>query len=91
MRTAGTRRKTNQDEHHRADTEIHQIFHNDIASVFRSGKARFHHGKARLHPKHQGSATSLTKNLSQLPIYSENMKGILAEAFWKADILKISA
>ena len=46
----------NQPEHRRADAEVHQVFHQNIAGVFRPGKARFTQRKACLHEEYQGSA-----------------------------------
>ena len=45
-----------QEEHHRPDAEIHQVFHNDVPRVLRPGKAGFHHSKAALHKKHENRA-----------------------------------
>ena len=49
-------RKPDQDKDHRADTEIHQVLHQDIARVLRSGKSCLHHGETCLHPEHQRGA-----------------------------------
>ena len=40
--------------HDCTDTEVHQVLHDDIARVFRSGKTCFAHGKSRLHPEYEG-------------------------------------
>ena len=40
----------------RADTEVHQVFHQNIAGVLGPGKAGLAHRKARLHEENQGSA-----------------------------------
>ena len=40
-------------EHHRADTEVHQVLHDDVAGVLRPGEACLHHRKACLHPEYQ--------------------------------------
>ena len=45
-----------QEEHHRPDAEIHQVFHNDVPRVLGPGKAGFHHSKAALHKKHENRA-----------------------------------
>ena len=36
-----------------AESKVHQVFHNNIAGVFRPGKAGLHHSETRLHEKHQ--------------------------------------
>ncbi len=43
-------------KHCRANTKIHQIFHDDIPGILSSGKPSFHHGKACLHEKYQGGS-----------------------------------
>ncbi len=48
--------EANQDKDDGADTEIHEVFHQDIAGVFGAGKACFYHGESRLHPEYQGGA-----------------------------------
>ncbi len=35
------------------DTEIHQVFHNDISCVFRSCKSGFYHCESRLHKEYK--------------------------------------
>ena len=40
----------------RADAEVHQVLHQDVAGVFGPGQTRFTQGKARLHEKHHGRA-----------------------------------
>ena len=47
---------TDKVKYYRANCKIHQVFHNNVARVFCSGKARFHHGKAGLHKEYQRSA-----------------------------------
>ena len=42
-----------EDKHDSSDTEVHQVFHQDISGIFRPCKAGLHHGKASLHPKYQ--------------------------------------
>ena len=39
--------------HNSAYAEIHQILHNDITCVFRSGKSGFTHCESRLHPEYK--------------------------------------
>ena len=46
-------RVAQESEHDRADTKVHQVFHDDVAGVLGAGKARLYHGKACLHPEHQ--------------------------------------
>ena len=64
--------ETDQDEYNRADTEVHQVLHDDIAGIFGSGKAGFHHCKASLHPEYQSRADQIpytpyfTHNLTSL-------------------------
>ena len=64
--------ETDQDEYNRADTEVHQVLHDDIAGIFGSGKAGFHHCKASLHPENQCRADQIpytpyfTHNLTSL-------------------------
>ena len=43
-------------EYRRTQSEVHHIFHNDIACVFSAGQTRFAHGKTWLHKKYQGGA-----------------------------------
>jgi len=45
-----------QDEHHRAQAKVHQVFHQDVAGVLGPGKAALHHGKAALHEEDQHGA-----------------------------------
>ena len=45
-----------QNKHHRADTKVHQVFHNNIAGVLGSGKAGLYHSKAALHKENQHCA-----------------------------------
>ena len=39
----------------RPDTEIHQVFHENVAGVFGAGKPGLTHGKPRLHEEHKRS------------------------------------
>ena len=48
--------EAHQPEAGRADAEVHQVLHQDVACVFRTGKARLTQGETRLHEEHQGSA-----------------------------------
>ena len=48
--------KADQDKHHRADAEIHQVLHNDVSRILRPGKSCLDHRKSGLHPEHQRSA-----------------------------------
>ena len=43
-----------QPEARRTDAEVHQVFHQNVAGIFRSRKACLTHGKASLHKIHQG-------------------------------------
>ena len=45
--------ETDQDKDHGADTEVHQVFHDNVASVLRPGEACLHHCESRLHPEYQ--------------------------------------
>ena len=36
------------------DREVHQVFHNDVACVFGTGEARFHHSETCLHKEYEG-------------------------------------
>ena len=48
--------ESNQPEHRRADAEVHQVFHQDVAGIFGTSEARFTHRKARLHEEdHRGA------------------------------------
>ena len=49
-------RVAQQGEYHCPDTEVHQVFHDDISGVFGAGEAGFAHGKPRLHPEYQSRA-----------------------------------
>ena len=42
-----------QEEHHRSNAEVHQVFHNNVARVLGAGEAGLHHGEAALHEKHE--------------------------------------
>ena len=53
--------KPEQGEYDRADAEIHQVFHDNVACVFRSRKSRFHHGKACLHEENQRRTDQVPK------------------------------
>ena len=46
---------------HRADAEVHQVFHNDVTGVLGAGETRFHHSKSGLHPKYQRCADQKPK------------------------------
>ena len=43
-------------EHDCADAEVHEVLHDDVARVFRTGKTCFDHCEARLHKEHEGCA-----------------------------------
>ena len=43
-------------EHHCADAEVHQVFHDDVPRVLGPGEASLHGGKPALHEEHQNSA-----------------------------------
>ena len=43
-------------EHHGAQGKVHEILHDDVACVLRTGQSSLHHGKPRLHKVHQDSA-----------------------------------
>ena len=45
--------ETDYDEHDGTDTEVHQVLHDDVTSIFRSGKSCLHHRETCLHPEHQ--------------------------------------
>ena len=59
-------------EYHRAYTEIHQVLHDDVAGILGAGKACLYHGKACLHPEYQRGADQkpytpyFTHNLTSL-------------------------
>ena len=40
-------------EGYRSDTEVHKVFHDDVARVLRTGEACLHHREARLHKEHK--------------------------------------
>ena len=42
-----------QEEHDCPDTEIHQVFHYNVACVLGSSEAGLHHGETALHKKYQ--------------------------------------
>jgi len=48
-------READDPEYDRSDGEVHQVLHDDITGIFRTGKAGFHHGKACLHEEYQTS------------------------------------
>ena len=48
--------KPNKPEDRSSDTEIHQVFHNDIAGVLCSCKSGLHHGKSGLHKENKSGA-----------------------------------
>ena len=45
--------EANDNEYHGADAEVHEVFHNDVAGIFGTGKTGLNHGKSCLHPKNQ--------------------------------------
>ena len=45
--------ETDQDKYNTTDTEVHQVFHQDVAGVFGPGKSGLNHGKSCLHPEYQ--------------------------------------
>ena len=45
--------EADENEYHRAEAKVHEVFHNDVAGVFCSGEARFYHCKAALHKEYQ--------------------------------------
>ncbi len=53
---AQQKREANQDEHHCADAEVHQVLHQDVARVLRAGEAGFDHCEACLHPENERRA-----------------------------------
>ena len=48
--------KSHQPENRGTNTEIHQVFHQDITGVFGTGKTGFTHRKACLHEKYHCGA-----------------------------------
>ena len=52
---------TQEGEDDGADTEVHQVLHDDVACVLRSGKACLYHGEAGLHPEDQSGADQIPK------------------------------
>ena len=44
-----------------ANAEVHQVLHDDVACVLRSGKACLYHGEAGLHPEDQSGADQIPK------------------------------
>lgn len=44
--------KANNPKNDTAQTQVHKIFHHDIAGIFSSGKTGLDHSKARLHKKY---------------------------------------
>ena len=53
--TAGTEHQAeaNQPEYRCTDGKVHQVLHQDVAGVLRTGKTGLAHGKACLHEEHQ--------------------------------------
>ena len=47
---------TEEDKDNGPDAEVHQILHDDVARVLRTGEAGLHHGKAALHEENQNRA-----------------------------------
>ena len=45
--------KTNDPIENGTETKIHHVFHDDVPSIFRSGKTSFYQGEACLHEKYQ--------------------------------------
>ena len=45
--------ETDEPEHNRADREVHEVLHDDVAGILGAGEARLHHGEASLHEEHQ--------------------------------------
>ena len=48
--------KTEEPKENSPQRKVHEILHDDIASVLSPRQARFQHGKTRLHEEDQGSA-----------------------------------
>ena len=48
----------------RSYAEVHQVFHNDVASVFRAGEAGLDHGEARLHEENEADADEYPEEVS---------------------------
>jgi len=40
-------------KYHGSYTEVHQVLHDDVARILRTGETGLHHGKAALHEKNQ--------------------------------------
>ena len=46
-------REAEQYENNRTDTEIHEVLHDDVAGIFRTGETGLNHGEPGLHEEHE--------------------------------------
>ena len=49
--------ETDEPEDRGSDTEIHEVFHDDVAGIFCTGEAGLYHGKTGLHEEDQSGTT----------------------------------
>ena len=50
---AAQQTETDQNEYHCAETKVHEVFHNNVAGVLRSGETSLNHCKTALHKEYQ--------------------------------------